>query len=260
LGSYGYASQFQQNPVARGGNLFKEDWFGTFLESPKFDRIIQSWDTAYKTGNANDYSACVTIGLVRERCDGSTAIPGYYLVHAWHGRIEFADLKRRAIDFYNLWHPEAVLVEDSASGQSLLQELRSNTTLPIVGVKPESDKFTRATSVTPALEAGCFRLLDGAPWASFYLAEMTAFPGGAHDDLVDATVQALTYLRASQDPAMLILYRELAQQAGMPPPSADGRPLRNPCDRCGLEIVGSRIEQGPLKFHIDCHRLWENGQ
>jgi predicted phage terminase large subunit-like protein len=250
-----------QNPVARGGNLFKEDWFGTFRENPNFDRIIQSWDTAYKTGNANDYSACVTIGLVRERRDGSTAVPGYYLLHAWRGRIEFADLKRCAVDFYNQWRPEAVVVEDAASGQSLLQELRSHTTLPIAPVKPDSDKYSRATSVTPALEAGSFRLLEGASWASDYLAEMTAFPGGAHDDFVDATVQALSYLRASQDPGLLTYYSTLARKAGMRLPNRiDGRLSNVLCHRCGREIIGTRIEQGSLNFHVKCHWLSQNGQ
>jgi predicted phage terminase large subunit-like protein len=261
LGSYGYASQYLQNPVARGGNFFKEKWFGTFREIPKFDRIIQSWDCAFKTGRTNDYSACVTIGLVRERREGSTAVPGYYQMHAWHGRIEFAELKRRAIEFYNQWHPEAVLVEDTASGQSLLQELRSNTVLPIRGVKPDSDKSSRAASVTPAMEAGGFRLLEGASWANDYLAEMTAFPGGAHDDFVDATVQALAYLRASQDPALLVYYRNLLEQAGMRVPNAADGPLPvNPCHRCGLEIVGTRIEMGLFKFHRECHRLSEDGK
>jgi len=37
--------------------------------------------------------------------------------------------------------------------------------------------------------------LEGAAWSSDYIAEMTAFPGSAHDDFVDATVQALSHLR-----------------------------------------------------------------
>jgi hypothetical protein len=64
LGSFGYACQYQQNPIARGGNLFKEKWFGAHREIPKFDTLIQSWDCAFKAGRTNDYSACVTIGRV----------------------------------------------------------------------------------------------------------------------------------------------------------------------------------------------------
>jgi predicted phage terminase large subunit-like protein len=187
LGSYGYACQCLQNPVARGGNLVKNEWFGTFRDLPKFDVLIQSWDCAFKSGQENDYSACVTIGFVRERRQDSTAAPGYYstaapgyyVVDAWRGKIEFVELKRKAVELHQRWRPSAVLVEDTASGQSLLQELRSNTAMPIKGVKPDSDKYSRASSVTPMIEGGQFRLLEGAAWSSSYIAELTAFPGGA---------------------------------------------------------------------------------
>jgi predicted phage terminase large subunit-like protein len=206
LGSFGYASQYLQNPIARGGNLFKENWFGTYREIPKFDALVQSWDCAFKTGQANDYSACVTIGRVDWSEGGSASAPGYYLVHAWRGRVEFAELKRHALALYEQWHPTDVLIEDAASGQSLLQELRT-TLLPISGVKPDGDKYARAASITPAMDGGHFWLLEGASWSEDYLAEMTAFPGAAHDDFVDATVQALTFLRQPPEPGIIGFYR-----------------------------------------------------
>jgi predicted phage terminase large subunit-like protein len=55
-------------------------------------------------------------------------------------------------------------------------------------VKPDGDKYARAASITPAMDGGQFWLLEGASWSEDYLAEMTAFPGAAHDDFVDATV------------------------------------------------------------------------
>ncbi len=214
LGSYGYNSQYRQNPVARGGNLFKQHWFGTYRQIPEFNKLIQSWDCAFKTGQINDYSACVTIGRVDWDEEGSPAAPGYYLLNAWRGRVEFADLKRRARSLYDQWRPEVVLIEDAASGQSLLQELR--TALPIVGVKPDLDKRARAYSITPGMDEGQFWLLEGAPWADDYLAEMIAFPGGAHDDFVDATVQALTYLREPPEPGIIGYYRTRAMNPGVP--------------------------------------------
>ena len=90
-------------------------------------------------------------------------------MHAWCGRIEFADLKRRAIELYDQWRPQAVLIEDTASGQSLLQELGTDAALPIKGVKPDADKLARAVSVTPTIEAGGFRLVEGARWFSVWL-------------------------------------------------------------------------------------------
>jgi predicted phage terminase large subunit-like protein len=209
LRSFGYACQYQQSPIARGGNLFKEKWFGTFREIPKFDSLVQSWDCAFKTGRTNDYSACVTIGRVNAGREDPTAAPGFYLVNAWRGRVEFPELKRCAQSLYEQRHPSVVLIEDTASGQSLLQELR--TVLPIKGITPDADKLARANSITPTIENGQFWILEGAPWFKDYIEEMTGFPGVAHDDFVDATVQALTYLR-EPEPAILKYYREMASQ------------------------------------------------
>ena len=44
--------------------------------------------------------------------------------------------------------PNIVLVEDRASGQSLLQELGRETALPLKAIKPDKDKVTRANAVT----------------------------------------------------------------------------------------------------------------
>jgi predicted phage terminase large subunit-like protein len=251
LGSFGYTSQYLQNPVARGGNLFKENWFGTFREIPKFDALVQSWDCAFKTGQASDYSACVTIGRVDWSEGGSASAPGYYLVHAWRGRVEFAELKRQALTLYQLWHPTAVLIEDAASGQSLLQELRT-TPLPISGVKPDGDKLARAASITPAMEGGHFWVLEGASWSGDYLAEMTGFPGAAHDDFVDATVQALTFLRQPPEPGIIEYYRNLviASSTGVAPAYDGAEELIDIYEHTCLEIEAGYCRNcGTSLFH-----------
>jgi phage terminase large subunit-like protein len=47
-----------------------------------------------------------------------------------------------------------VLVEDSASGQSAIQELKRTTALPVVAVKPKGSKIARAEAVAPLFESG----------------------------------------------------------------------------------------------------------
>lgn len=93
------------------------------------------------------------------------------------------------------WKSAQILVEDRASGQSLIQELRHATCLPIFAVKVDADKMSRAQSVTPLVEAGKVFLLESAPWLNDYIDEMAAFPKGTHDDCVDSTTQALNHLR-----------------------------------------------------------------
>jgi hypothetical protein len=45
------------------------------------------------------------------------------------------------------------------------------------------------------MEAGKIFLPESAPWVSGYIEEMACFPNGNYDDVVDATTQALNYLR-----------------------------------------------------------------
>ncbi len=61
----------------------------------RFDSLMTSIDTTFKTGTANDFSAAVVIGTLNAPRDGYP--PGYYLLDAWRGKIEFADLKRRVV-------------------------------------------------------------------------------------------------------------------------------------------------------------------
>ena len=96
------------------------------------------------------------------------------------------------------YHPNQILVEDQSSGQSAIQELRSETALPIVAVKVDRDKISRARAVTPLIEAGKVFLRESAPYLTDYLDELAAFPTGVHDDAVDSTTQALNYLRHEQ--------------------------------------------------------------
>ncbi len=189
VGSGTWAALYQQRPSAAEGAVFKREWWRYYGQVPaSFTRIIQSWDTAFKKGADNDYSVCTTWGVTPT---------GHYLLHAWRERVEFPGLKRVVDLFAAQWKPSAILVEDKASGQSLIQELKAATRLPILPVKVDSDKLARAAAVTPTIEAGKVFLPESAPWLDDYRDELAAFPTGVHDDYVDSTTQALNYLRAS---------------------------------------------------------------
>jgi predicted phage terminase large subunit-like protein len=201
LGSFGYETQYQQSPVSREGNLIKDEWLSETYQQgatpPRFDSTVLSLDTAFKTGNLNDYSAAVSLGVLRRARDGYP--PGYYLLDAWRGRVTFAELKRRVIQLQQKWNAGVVLIEDAASGQSLIQELRAGTILPVKAIKPDSDKFSRVAAVCPILEARNLILPREAWWRADLIAELLSFPAGAFDDWVDALAQALNYLRVSTE-------------------------------------------------------------
>jgi predicted phage terminase large subunit-like protein len=191
IGSAAWASLYQQRPAAAEGAIFKRDWMRTYREAPQsFQRIIQSWDTAFKTGAENDYSVVTTWG---------SAEAGHYLLSLWRARVEFPELKRQVSSQAEHWKPHAILVEDKASGQSLIQELKLATRFPVLPIKVDSDKRARAEAVTPLFEAGRIFVPESAPWLQDYLDELAVFPAGVHDDAVDSTTQALNYLREQSD-------------------------------------------------------------
>jgi predicted phage terminase large subunit-like protein len=181
--------------------VFKRSWFPSFRECPKPIRVILSWDTAFKEGEETDYSVCT----VWAETDA-----GYYLLEVWRGRVEYPELKRQAVALDAKWNPELVLIEDKASGQSLIQELRRDTKMPLRAIKVDRDKKSRAHAVTGLIEAGRVYLPERAPWVADFLDEVCAFDQGSHDDQVDSMTQALNYLRHHRNRLLDFYIKDLA--------------------------------------------------
>ena len=188
VGDRVFACLYQQKPAAAEGAIFKRAWWNTYRPLPEahFAKVIQSWDTAFQTGAENDFSVCTTWGVSEN---------AYFLLHLWRGKAEFPELKRVMTALAEHWNPTEILVEDRASGQSLIQEIKTSTRLPVISVKPDRDKQSRAQAITPIIETGRVFLPENAPWVQDFLDEMSSFPNGLHDDIVDSTSQALNHLR-----------------------------------------------------------------
>lgn len=190
IGSSAWASLYQQRPAPEQGAIFRRDWWRSYSEQPaELQRIIFSLDCAFKTGQSNDYSVIAIIGETKA---------GYYILQISRGRWEFPELKRQAIALFDIWKPHSLLVEDAASGQSLIQALKAETRLPILPVKPQGDKVSRAHAVSPLCESGRVFLPANAGWLADFVDEATSFPAAPHDDQVDALTQALNYLRGDR--------------------------------------------------------------
>lgn len=187
LGSSNFNAQYQQAPVSEAGRLIRPDWFGRFSLPFEAVRYVQSWDTAIKAGAGHDASACATFVLV----DGV-----HHLVDMLVVRQEYPALKRLILSHADRFSPEAILIEDKASGQSLLQDLRQESALPFIAIMPSGDKTTRLARVTPLMEAGKMALPIHAGWLAAFEAEFFRFPDVAHDDQIDAVSQYLNWVRS----------------------------------------------------------------
>lgn len=194
MGSYGFAAQYQQRPTPIEGGMIKADWFKRYEHKREsYSRVIQSWDTAVKPGQIHDPSVCTTWGEHEH---------GFDLLQVVVRRLEYPDLKRLVVSQCQAFGADAVLIEDKASGQQLIQDLKleKDPIMPIIGITPTADKITRLSAVSALIEAGKVFLPVNAPWLADYEAEMLHFPNGTHDDQVDSTSQLLDYTKKRSSP------------------------------------------------------------
>lgn len=189
-GARNWDSLFQQRPRPNEGGIFKEAWITQrFNEIPiGANTIIHSWDTAQKPGDLNDPTVCTVWHHGRGQ-------PGFYLRDVYRKQIDYPTLKRQVMNFAERDRPAAILIEDKSSGQSLIQDLRSSTSLPIIAIEPLGDKTFRANEVSAMVEAGLLRLPERAPWLVDFEGEFFGFPLSAHDDQVDSVTQFLKWVR-----------------------------------------------------------------
>lgn len=173
------------------GGLVKSAWFDTY-SSPlvHYRRIIHSWDTGIKDGDANDPSVCTVWG------EHPT---GYHLLHVYRKKLIYPELKRAVKSLAKSWLPDVVLIEDKASGQSLIQDMKATTALPIIPMDPKGvNKVDRLIEVSGTIEAGLVALPESASWLLDFQLEVTIFPLAAHDDQVDSMSQFLKWVKDSR--------------------------------------------------------------
>jgi predicted phage terminase large subunit-like protein len=187
LGARDFESLYQQNPYVLGGNLVKEAWFKRYnidTLPETFHALVIGVDTAFKAKTVNDYSV-FTVGAVTESGD-------IYVLKVFRDKLEFPDLKRKSISINATYRGQGLRgmwIEDNASGQSLIQELRNGSGVAVIPWKPGSaDKVLRMTSVTPLIEGGRVFIPDEAEWLEDWLAELVSFPAVKNDDQADSFV------------------------------------------------------------------------
>lgn len=189
-----FASQYQQTPTIRGGNLIKTEWFKRYNALPaRFDSLFIVADTAFTEKKSADNSAFGLFGTVGK---------DLYMIDGYCKKVIFPDLCRDMVSFYeqgrgrfNNVTLSAIYIENKGSGISLIQQLREKG-LPVRELMPTvhnpelrkdqvTDKFTRFNEIAADLESGYFHIPESAPWLLEFISECEAFTGGkqdAHDD------------------------------------------------------------------------------
>jgi predicted phage terminase large subunit-like protein len=172
--------------------MILREWLRRYVVTPVHrsgDIIVQSWDTASKDGLLNDYSVCITALIRRDEI---------YVLDVFRRKMNFPELLQQVGVQANRHRAGALLIEDAASGQQLIQTLHAASIKGVprpIPCKVQGDKPTRMSAATYMIEAGQLVLPDEAPWLAEFERELLAFPVSKHDDQADALSQLLNWFR-----------------------------------------------------------------
>lgn len=192
-----WQAQYMQSPTSDVSAIVKREWWKIWEEEtpPSCEFLIQSWDTAFLKTERADYSACTTWGVFYKDNDIGTPSANIILLNAFKKRMEFPELKQRAMEEYKEWEPDAMIVEAKAAGSPLIFELRAMG-IPVQEFTPSkgNDKIARLNAVADIFASGRV-WVPNTQWADELVEEVASFPSGEHDDLVDSMSQALLRFR-----------------------------------------------------------------
>jgi len=192
-----WMAQYQQQPTSETSAIVKRDWWQVWEEEdpPNCDYILMAWDTAFEKTSRADYSALTTWGVFYKTNDAGVQQANIILLNAYRERMEFPTLKRVAIEQYQDWEPDSIIIEKKASGAPLIYEMRAMG-IPVQEFTPSrgNDKITRLNSVSDLFASGIV-WAPNRSWAEEVIDEVASFPAGEHDDYVDSVSLALMRFR-----------------------------------------------------------------
>jgi phage terminase large subunit-like protein len=94
-------------------------------EPPYCDFTLMAWDTAFEKNNRADYSACTLWGVFYQTDENGQSRPILFCLMPFGIVWSFPTLKRRAIEQYEEWNPDSIIIEKKASGAPLIYEMRA---------------------------------------------------------------------------------------------------------------------------------------
>lgn len=164
------------------GKVFQFKWLRFYHDAwPKEAmQIYQGVDPAISLEDRADYFALMTIGVDGQ---GRIYVLDYLREHLTFQR-QIEAIQEKAGQF----EPVKIAIEANAYQAALSQHLLEKSLLPVSPVIHRRDKWSRALALSAHFETGRVFLQEGM---EELIEELTAFPQGGHDDLIDALSLAM---------------------------------------------------------------------
>lgn len=181
---------YQQEVLAQfvdfSGAVLKREWLATGEPSEISGKLpaVLGVDLALSTKTEADWTAVVALSR-----DAAGTV---YIRDAQRLRAPFHQVLQFIQQMAAKWTPSIIAIESVQYQAAVVQELLRTTRLPVRGVKPDKDKFTRFLPLSARYEQGLVKHAPGLP--GWFEDELLAFPAGEHDDGVDAAAYAFAAL------------------------------------------------------------------
>ena len=191
MGEYGYAGQFMQWPVPKGGGMFKTDRIVIDEPPMKWVRRIRFWDKA-GTQDAGAFTVGLLLGLDREK--------RFWILDVIRGKWSSERRENIIKQTAEIDGKDVVIGIEQEPGSGG-KESAENTVKNLAGWrvivdKPSgsgSSKELRADPFSVQVNMGNVSMKRGE-WNRDYLAELEFFPKSQYKDQVDASSGAFNYL------------------------------------------------------------------
>jgi predicted phage terminase large subunit-like protein len=183
-----WQSVFQGRPTSPEGNLFRREYLTRrYHMRPRCSDVVIAVDSSWKAEKTSDFFVAMVIGR-----SGPDAV-----VLDWvRLKADFSTGLKAILDLKRKW-PEArtTLIEGKANGPGLVAELRKRVP-GVREVNPDGSKESRAHEVLPWFESRNIVLPEASvmPNVVDLEEELTSFPNGRHDDLVDAAIYGIRHV------------------------------------------------------------------
>jgi phage terminase large subunit-like protein len=187
IGAAAFARGYHLTPIAATEILIRPEWVQFWTEAPStYDYLILSVDPAASAKATSDNTALVVLGRIGNEvhCLASVA-----------RRVASPEMVALIAELDALWNPAVILFEANGPFQAMRDILVHKSAFgpKVLSVTQSKQKAARVSAFAVAVESGSFRLkADGTQDALFR--EMTTFPFGDRDDLLDAAATGTAYL------------------------------------------------------------------
>ena len=197
IGSREFGSLYQQNPQSNDSAIFNPSWWQyRSMEDVNWERVVLSIDCTFTDGANSDFVALTAVG---QREDGT-----FDVIDDLNQRLDIIGTISALRSRIQRFNPSAVLIEAAANGHAVMQMMKKQNVVNLIGIKPDKSKIARASGAAPLIEAGSVFLPPQAHWLNHFLDQMTLFPVAKHDDMVDSVTQALNWMRDREPPRQVM--------------------------------------------------------